>query len=177
MFHLDLHIYQLPENGHPEPEPFFPFFHEPQSAGSQFALFLLEVAAGFTAAFFEAQQLFASPAAAGFAFALLAQQLFAFPAAAGFAFAAAIGQAGVPASGQSASALLHFAGSQFVASQLLRSHCALVAAALIFSVLVQPLDPHAQITRMPKIASIPRLCVSTFFILFLQKDSEGYKLG
>ena len=129
-------INQLPENGHPEPEP---FFHEPQSLGLQSALFFLEVAAGFTAAFaLFAQQLFASPAAAGFAFALLAQQLFAFPAAAGFAFAAAFGQAGVPASEQSASALLHFVGSQFVAEQLLRSHCALVAAALTFSVLLQP---------------------------------------
>jgi hypothetical protein len=126
----------------------------------QSALFLLEVAAGFTVAFFEAQQLFASPAAAGFAFALLAQQLFASPAAAGFAFAAfaAIGQAGVPASGQPASALLHFAGSQFVASQLLRSHCALVAAALIFSVLLQP--------YAAKPMTAMRLIVNTFFILF-----------
>ena len=114
LFHLDLYLYQLPENGHPEPEPLFPFFHEPQSLGLQSALFLLEVAAGFTAAFFEAQQLFASPAAAGFAC---------------LPVAAASGHSAVPARGHFA----HDAGSQFEPL-----HCALVAAALTFSVLLQP---------------------------------------
>jgi len=106
---------------------------------------LLLVAAGFAFALLE-QQLFAAPAAAGFAFALLEQQLFVAPAAAGFTFAsvfaalaAASGHCGVPRSGQFAAALLHFVGSQFDRSQLDPTHRVATAAALTFSVLLQPI--------------------------------------
>ncbi len=65
-----------------------------------------------------------APAAAGFVFALLEQQLFAVPAAAGFALP--IGQSAVPILSQAffapLSMLAHFEGSQFAGSQFAGSH-------------------------------------------------------
>jgi hypothetical protein len=130
----------------------------PQSSGLQFALLPFEVAAGFTEAL-PKQELFVLPAAAGFVFALFAQQLFMLPAAAGFAFAVASGHAGVPHKGQPVVFFLHVARSQLTPPQLVPLHTAFVAAALIFSVFVQP---YAAIPIMAMM-----VIVNTFFILFI----------
>ena len=135
------------------------FFIEAHFAGSQ----------SFISPHLEGSQ---APAAAGFTFALLAQQLLASPAAAGFALAAlaaAIGHASVPILSQPAFMPAHLEGSQFAGSQFDPSHCAAVALALTFSVLLQP------IVAKPIMAT--RVRVSSCFIEFSIWGLRGYALS
>ena len=137
---------------------------QPTGLSTHFAGAQAPAAAGFAFALL-AQQLLL-PAAAGFAFALLAQQLL-LPAAAGFAFAAAaIGQAAVPALSQDFFVLAHFDGSQSAGSHLEASHCAAVALALTFSVLLQP------ITAKPSTATRVRVR-SCFIVIFSKRGVRG----
>ena len=139
------------------------FFALLQPEGLQFAS---PAAAGFALALLE-QHFELSPAAAGFALVLLEQHFELSPAAAGFAFAAAaaIGHSGVPWRAQLAAVLLHFEMSQFAGSQSAPPHCAVVALAFTFSVLLQP------IIAKPSMAT--RVRVNSCFIDFSIKGIGG----